>query len=346
MTISDSPRNGDLDGRIIRRRWFAQVPDALTMDLRVSAFALRVYMRLDRYAGSDGGAFPSTARLAADFEVSVSTVKRALAELVATQWIIRKRRGFTNIVDTVMLDQAGNVAGVERLLSEPVRDDTNLQVTTERSNLHDANLQVTTEVSNLTRPEVSNLTRPNKETSMKDIGGSRTYGRDAREACARAQTPPDQIHDQNVNGGGGRSWEPAESPLAPEQRYADPRPRHRPVEATVPAMGQIDGQGLPVVVPDRCGDHVGWVEDVPCRKCRQARIDHDKSMSLRASAIARRDHLAERARDAEARRIADEARLAGRRGAGSLRDMVRARQAERGVTPGGPEPRTASSGLQ
>jgi hypothetical protein len=90
---SDSP--AVTDGRIIRRRTFAQVPDALVVDHRVSHVALRLWIRLDRYAGADGQAYPSRERLAADLAVSLGTIKRSLSLLVETGWITRKQRSAT-----------------------------------------------------------------------------------------------------------------------------------------------------------------------------------------------------------------------------------------------------------
>lgn len=80
------------EGTIVRKRSFAQLPDELVADKRISANAVRVWARLDKYAGTDGRAFPSRDTLAADLGLSVSGVKRALAELVAAGWISREGR--------------------------------------------------------------------------------------------------------------------------------------------------------------------------------------------------------------------------------------------------------------
>jgi hypothetical protein len=93
------------DGAITRRRRFAQIPDDLITDKRLSAWAVRVWARLDKYAGEDGRAFPYRATLADDIGCSVATIKRALAELVDTGWIIRRRRNqFSNVWDTELMD--------------------------------------------------------------------------------------------------------------------------------------------------------------------------------------------------------------------------------------------------
>lgn len=77
---------------ITRKRSFAQVPDALVIDHRLSHIAVRLWVRLDKYAGSDGNAFPSRARLASDLGVSKGTIARGLGELAAAGWISRHPR--------------------------------------------------------------------------------------------------------------------------------------------------------------------------------------------------------------------------------------------------------------
>ena len=77
---------------ITRKRSFAQVPDALVIDHRLSHVAVRLWVRLDKYAGSDGNAFPSRARLAADLGVSKGTIARGLGALAAAGWISRHPR--------------------------------------------------------------------------------------------------------------------------------------------------------------------------------------------------------------------------------------------------------------
>ena len=77
---------------ISRARRFSQLPDALIDDKRVSHVGVRMWAKLDRYAGQDGRAFPSRARLAEDLGCSLQTVTRILSELVSTGWITRTRR--------------------------------------------------------------------------------------------------------------------------------------------------------------------------------------------------------------------------------------------------------------
>ena len=106
------------EGTLTRRRTFAQVPDALITDKWVTAFAVRLWCRLDRYAGADGNAFPSRERLANDLHVSVATVKRGLVCLVETGWISRKQRTAT-VWDTVLNDEPVSPDGACRVISDP-----------------------------------------------------------------------------------------------------------------------------------------------------------------------------------------------------------------------------------
>jgi DNA-binding transcriptional ArsR family regulator len=72
-----------------RERSFAQVPDTLILDHRLSHLAVRLWCRLDRYAGANGRTIPSRARLARDLDVSQPTITRALTNLTETGWISR-----------------------------------------------------------------------------------------------------------------------------------------------------------------------------------------------------------------------------------------------------------------
>jgi Helix-turn-helix domain len=83
------------DGKITRKRTFAQVPDALAIDPNVTDFAFRLWARLDKYAGADGQIFPSRETLAKDLRVSEATIKRGYTCLVATGWITRRQTNGT-----------------------------------------------------------------------------------------------------------------------------------------------------------------------------------------------------------------------------------------------------------
>jgi len=91
------------EGRIVRQRRYAQVPDALAVDKRLTDTAVRVWVRLSRYAGKDGAAYPSRERLADDLGCSRAKIGRALSNLMATGWITRKQRTAT-VWDTVLHD--------------------------------------------------------------------------------------------------------------------------------------------------------------------------------------------------------------------------------------------------
>jgi hypothetical protein len=95
----------------IPRRHFAQVSDLLATDSRLSSNAVRVYLRLDRYAGADKVAWPSIERLADDVHMSPRTIRRALAELVDAGWISRTKRGMSNIIDTELHDTPAGLPG-------------------------------------------------------------------------------------------------------------------------------------------------------------------------------------------------------------------------------------------
>lgn len=71
---------------------FSVVPEELTLDPAVTDRALRVWCRLDRYAGANGQAFPSTERLARDLGCSQESIWRATKNLRETGWMTRKRR--------------------------------------------------------------------------------------------------------------------------------------------------------------------------------------------------------------------------------------------------------------
>lgn len=105
MTTTIHHTNDTVPGTITRQRTFAQIPDALIIDNRLSSHAVRLWARLDKYAGANGAAFPSRTTLADDLNWSLIMVARALRELTTTGWITRTRRGTTNIIDTTLHDQ-------------------------------------------------------------------------------------------------------------------------------------------------------------------------------------------------------------------------------------------------
>ena len=59
-----------------------------------------VYMNLKDRADKDGKCFPSVRRIAKDTSLSVSTVKRAIADLISYGYIEKERRVRDNLGDT------------------------------------------------------------------------------------------------------------------------------------------------------------------------------------------------------------------------------------------------------
>lgn len=112
------------EGTIVRKRSFAQVPNDLITDTRLSSHAVRLWALLDRYAGSKGGAMPSRATLATDLGISEATVKRGLGELADNGWITRRRMGPSNVWET-SLNERARVTGdptpeAKRVTGDPV----------------------------------------------------------------------------------------------------------------------------------------------------------------------------------------------------------------------------------
>ena len=79
---------------------YAKVPEALLDDLEVSATAVRVWAKVERYAGRGGKCYASVTTLAADLGVSRATIQRALTDLSDGGWISRRERP-GNVWETV-----------------------------------------------------------------------------------------------------------------------------------------------------------------------------------------------------------------------------------------------------
>ena len=69
------------------------VPEALAMAPDVSDRAVRLWIRLDNYAGEAGTAFPSRDQLAADLGTSPRMIGLALRELVAAGFLSAVKQG-------------------------------------------------------------------------------------------------------------------------------------------------------------------------------------------------------------------------------------------------------------
>lgn len=107
------------EGTIVRKRSFVQVPDDLVTDERLTANAVRVWARLDKYAGAQGQAFPSRETLARDLGLSARHVARALAELVDAGWISREQRDGTTSLYRLH-ERTTRATGVTGPTGEPV----------------------------------------------------------------------------------------------------------------------------------------------------------------------------------------------------------------------------------
>jgi len=89
--------------RIERAARFTVLPEELTLDPEVTDRALRVWARLDRYAGRDDSAYPSVEALARDLNCSPRSIKRATQNLRETGWLTRKQRRSGSAVYTLQI---------------------------------------------------------------------------------------------------------------------------------------------------------------------------------------------------------------------------------------------------
>jgi hypothetical protein len=69
-----------------------EVPSALFLDPDIAHISVRLFAYLQWRAGKSGSCFPGIPRMAADLDVSEPTIKNSLHELIAADWIRRKRR--------------------------------------------------------------------------------------------------------------------------------------------------------------------------------------------------------------------------------------------------------------
>jgi len=191
------------EGTLTRRRRFVQLPDDLVFDSRVSAHAVRLWACLDKYAGADGRAFPKVATLAADLHTSTATIDRALRCLVTTGWITRRRRGFSNVIDTVLNDEPTPPA--------------------------------TTETSPVTRPETSPVTCPEKDTHLKDkppYPPARPAGRATTRTPLRYPSARGPLTERSPAPSARRS-RALTTPAGPEGTDGHPEHPHHPNAARV-----------------------------------------------------------------------------------------------------------------
>lgn len=86
---------------------FSIVPENLIRDPHLTDRAVRLWCILDRYAGSNGSAFPSRGRLADDMGCSRDSIDRALSDLCAEGWLRKEQRTAGGVNDYVLLEGGG-----------------------------------------------------------------------------------------------------------------------------------------------------------------------------------------------------------------------------------------------
>lgn len=74
-------------GRITRDHRYAITPEHLILDPRLSDRAVRMWCRLERFAGDNGAAYPTRETLAIELRCSPAAVDRAKKELVDAGWL-------------------------------------------------------------------------------------------------------------------------------------------------------------------------------------------------------------------------------------------------------------------
>lgn len=88
---------------IRRQHRFTITPEHLILDPRVSDRAMRLWCRLDRYAGDREVAFPSRETLAIDLDCSPASVDRAVKELCDAGWLKKERRNEGDVNEYVLI---------------------------------------------------------------------------------------------------------------------------------------------------------------------------------------------------------------------------------------------------
>lgn len=82
---------------IRRQHRYTITPEHLILDPRVSDRAMRLWCRLDRYAGDNETAFPSRWTLAIQMDTSKASIDRALKELCDAGWLAKERRNVGDV---------------------------------------------------------------------------------------------------------------------------------------------------------------------------------------------------------------------------------------------------------
>lgn len=98
----------DNGGTVKKHGWkFAQLPSDVILSKELTAQDVRLYAYILWRAGKDDHAWPRLETIADDLGVSVNTIKRAIDNLAANNWIRRQRRygrsAITHIFETQLL---------------------------------------------------------------------------------------------------------------------------------------------------------------------------------------------------------------------------------------------------
>ena len=106
-----------MNDTIRRQSRYTVTPEALTIST-LSDRAVRLWLRLDRYAGDKESSYPARATLAKDLRCSIPSVDRAMRELVDTGWLHKERRtaGGSNLY--TLLDDPASPVTTPRITSD------------------------------------------------------------------------------------------------------------------------------------------------------------------------------------------------------------------------------------
>lgn len=115
---------------------FSIVPEALIRDTTLSDRAVRLWCVLDRYAGSNGSAFPSRGRLADDLACSRDSIDRALTELCDGGWLVKEQRAAGATNDYVLMEGGGRTSAEG--VAAPVRQGVGMGAAQKEASVSDA----------------------------------------------------------------------------------------------------------------------------------------------------------------------------------------------------------------
>jgi len=99
---------------------FAQTPDSVLFDRELPASAKVVYAVLNKYSTLPKGAIPSHATLASKLGMSVSAVRRSIAELKTRGYVKSEPRAGTSSRYTLFTGEHGSVLTGEQGVCSPV----------------------------------------------------------------------------------------------------------------------------------------------------------------------------------------------------------------------------------